>query len=272
MRRIRRHPSIPLASICLVAAGAFGVGCGGDDSGDSSTVDVTATDFAYDMPDEITGGLVTMNLVNEGVEPHEYSLVRSDSQHSAEELTAAIDETVKRGGEPPKWVEDVGGYGVQTAGVSSSVTREFEPGNYAFVCFIPGPGKQENHLDLGMRRAFTVSGDSGGDPPDSSGVVTATKDGFEVPPVPAGEPTLEVRNEGAEPFDFALVRFNPGQDVADVEKWFQGGLKGEAPATLYGGAGFGQDNSVFFSTEFESGATYEFINPQSSARQKFTVD
>jgi hypothetical protein len=270
MPRIRRRPSIPIAFICLVAAGISVAGCG-DDSGDSSTVDITATDFAYDMPDEVTGGLVTMNMVNEGVEPHEYGIVRSDGQHSAEELTAAIDETLRRGGEPPKWVEDVGSFGVQTAGVSSSVTRDFEPGNYAFVCFIPGPGNK-NHLELGMRRAFTVSGDSGADAPDSSAVVTATKDGFEVPPVPAGESTLEVRNEGAEPFDFALVRFNPGKDVADVEKWFQGGLKGEAPATLHGGAGFAQDESVFFSTEFESGATYEFVNPQAGDRQKFTVD
>ncbi len=271
MHRILRRLSIPIASICLFAAGTLGVGCGGDNSDDSSTVDVTATDFAYEMPEEITGGLVTMNLVNEGAEPHEYALVQSDAQHSADELTAAIDETVRRGGEPPKWVEDVGSYGVQTTGVSSSVTREFEPGNYAFVCFIPGPGNNENHLELGMRRGFTVSGDSGA-APDSDGVVTATKDGFEVPEVPAGEPTLEVRNDGADPFDFALVRFNPGQDVADVEKWFEEGLQGEAPATLYGGAGFAQDESVFFSTEFESGATYELINPQAAARQKFTVE
>ncbi len=270
MRPIRRHPSIPIAFICLVSAGTFVAGCG-DDSGDGSAVVVTATDFAYDMPDEVTGGLVTMTMVNEGVEPHEYALVRSDSQHSADELTAAIDETVRRGGEPPKWVEDVGSFGVQSAGVSSSVTRRFEPGSYAFVCFIPGP-QNRNHLELGMRQAFTVSGDSGADSPDSSAVVTATKEGFEVPPVPAGEPTLEVRNEGAEPFDFALVRFNPGKDIADVEKWFQGGLKGEAPATFHGGAGFAQDESVFFSTEFESGATYELVNPQAGTPQKFTVE
>jgi hypothetical protein len=269
MRRIRRHLSNRIAPICLIAAAALVAGCG-DDSGDNS-VDVTATDFAYDLPDEITGGLVTMNFVNDGVEPHEYALVRSDERHTAEQLTAAIDETLKRGGEPPKWVEDVGSYGVQTAGASFSVTRQYEPGSYAFLCFLPGPG-DKNHLELGMRRAFTVSGDSGGDPPDPDGVVVATKDGFEVPPVSAGEPTLEVRNEGAQPFDFALVRFNPGKDLADAEKWFQGGLKGEAPATLFGGAGFDKDKSVFFSTEFEPGATYEFVNPQAGARQKFTVE
>ena len=83
MRPIRRHASIPIAFICLVSAGTVVAGCG-DDSGDGSAVVVTATDFAYDMPDEVTGGLVTMKMVNEGVEPHEYALVRSDSQHSAD--------------------------------------------------------------------------------------------------------------------------------------------------------------------------------------------
>jgi hypothetical protein len=266
MRRISR----PLASICLIAAAALVAGCG-DDPGDDSAVDVTATDFAYDLPDEITGGLVTMNLVNDGVEPHEYALVRSDDQHTAEQLEAAIDEAVKSGGEPPKWVEDVGSYGVQTAGASFSVTRRYEPGDYAFLCFLPGPG-DKNHLELGMRRAFTVSGDNGADPPDAAAVVAATKDGFEVPAVPSGEPTLEVRNEGAKPFGFALARFNPGKDVFDVEKWFQGGLKGEAPATLFGGADFAEDESLFFSAQFESGADYEFVNPETGAREKFTVD
>jgi hypothetical protein len=212
-----------------------------------------------------------MNFVNEGDEPHEYALDRSDDQHSADELEAAIDDAVERGVEPPKWVENVGTYGVQTAGVSSSVTREFEPGNYVFLCFLPGPGNK-SHLELGMRRTFTVSGDNGADPPDSSGVVAATKDGFDVPPVSAGEPTLEVRNEGEKPFDFAFVRFNPGKDVADVENWFRGRFKGEPPATLYGGAGFPEDESVFFSTELESGATYDFFSPEARTRQTFTVD
>lgn len=265
---MRRHLSNRIAPICLIAAAALVAGCG-DDSGDNS-VDVIATDFAYDMPDEITGGLVTMNLVNEGVEPHEYALARSDGQHTADELEATIDQTVKRGGEPPNWVEDVGSFSVQTAGASSSVTRRFEPGNYAFLCFLPGPGGK-NHLELGMRRAFTVSGDSGVDPPEPDGVVAATKDGFDVPPVSAGEPTLEVRNEGARPFDFTLVRLNPGQDFADLESWFQGGLKGSAPAAIFGGAGFAEDESVFFSAQVESGATYEFVN-EAGARAKFTVD
>jgi hypothetical protein len=270
VKRIRRRFSCPIALICLISGAAIIAGCG-DGSGDTSAVDVTATDFGYDLPDEITGGLVTMNFVNDGVEPHEYALVRSDDRHTADQLATAIDKTFKRGREPPKWVEDIGSYGVQTAGASIAVTRPFEPGNYAFICFLPGPGGK-SHLELGMRRAFTVSGDNGTDPPDPAGVVAATKDAFEVPAVSSGEQTLEVRDEGAKPIDFELVRFNPGKDLADVLKWFQGGLKGEAPATLFGGASFPGDKSLFFRAQFESGAGYELENPSAGVRQKFTVD
>ena len=34
--------------------------------------------------------------------------------------------------------------------------EDLEPGTYALVCFIPGPGG-EAHYELGMKTTFTVS-------------------------------------------------------------------------------------------------------------------
>ena len=81
-----------------------------------------------------------------------------------------------------------------------------------------------------------------------------------------------MRNDGAKPSSFELVRFEPGKDIADVEQWFSGGLQGEAPATLFGGAEVAGGESLFLTEEFEVGSTYELVNPEAPARAKIPVD
>ena len=97
--------------------------------------DVVATEYAYDVPSQIEGGLVTLNLQNEGGALHEYGIGQITGGHTPEETDAYIDEH----GKPPSWVHDAGTFGIQSPGVSITATRQVDPGAYELLCFLPGP-------------------------------------------------------------------------------------------------------------------------------------
>jgi hypothetical protein len=51
---------------------------------------VEGSEYAYVMPDEIDGGVVSMRFRNNGKEPHEFALIRIGGGHT-------IDETIREG-------------------------------------------------------------------------------------------------------------------------------------------------------------------------------
>lgn len=60
-------------TVSLVAMASLAVASCGDGGGPEA-ITVTATEYAYDMPDQVDGGVVKMNFVNEGAVPHEFAL------------------------------------------------------------------------------------------------------------------------------------------------------------------------------------------------------
>ncbi len=64
---------VAAAALALVAGGC---GDDSDDGGGGEALDVTAVDFAFqDLPEEIDGGTVTVNLTNDGEADHEITFV-----------------------------------------------------------------------------------------------------------------------------------------------------------------------------------------------------
>ena len=240
-------------------------GCGGGD--DEQTVTVEGQDYSYNMPDQVEGGVVTMDFVNQGAVPHEFALGRLDEGKTL----ADLDKALKSGGEPPSWAHDIAGVPAMTPGEEISITRDLKPGTYAFVCFIPA-GKGKTHYDLGMKKQFSVSGDTGEEPPEPDGVITAREDSFDVPQVEAGSQTLELRNAASGPREFNLLTFEPGKTVADARKWFQSGFSGTPPVQLLGAMqSIPPGTSVFLTADFESGKTYYVSDQENGIRQRFTV-
>ena len=45
----------------------------------------------------------------------------------------------------------------------------------------------------------------------------------------------QFQNGGAEPHELAIVAFEPGRGVRDVDGWIEGGYQGEPPVTFLGG-------------------------------------
>jgi hypothetical protein len=262
-----------VAVLCVLPLGL--VACGDDD--DSSApepVSVDGKEYAFVMPDRIDGGFVTMDFTNSGEELHEYGLGRLDEDVTEADLDKAL-----ASGEEPKGIEDIGGVPVLTPGADVSISRDLEPGRYVFVCFIPDP-KGRPHIALGMKKVFEVEGDADAEPPDVDGVIVANDKSFDVPPIEAGEQTLELRNSASEPREFGLAGLRPGHTIQEASKFFAPLEKGrgfkvpaEAPLELLGAMqSIPAGTSVYFTAEFKQGWQYRIADEENGLEQLFKVD
>ena len=132
-----RHLLVLLAAATLSLSACADGGDGGDESPTATpgatAVDVSATEFAFDVPAEVAGGVVEMRFTNTGGLPHEFAFARIEEGKTEEDVKAVIES----GGEPPEWAEDIAGVPGLSPGQSITVTRTLEPGSYVFLCFFP---------------------------------------------------------------------------------------------------------------------------------------
>jgi hypothetical protein len=90
------------------------------------------------------------------------------------------------------------------------IVERMQPGKYILVCFLSARNGKL-HYQLGMKKQFTVAGDTGARPPKVDGIVLARDKKMEVPTVGPGRQTLELRNAAKKPRGFDLVTFEPGK-------------------------------------------------------------
>lgn len=262
-----------LGSLLLLAA------CGGESDGDGrdaedqaqaptqNVVDVGLTEYAFEMPDEVTGGTVTFRAVNTGSQPHEVGFVAIEGDRGLDDVMRAIGR-----GEPPEWTRDLAGIPVVSPGIETSMTRELDEGSYAFWCFLPTP-EGEPHAAEGMVKVFTVAGTSDAEPPEPDLTITVTDDGFQVPEITEGTYTIELVNEGTKPHEFAFISFEPGKGERDLGRWFNSGYETETPALFPGGLqSIRPGTSVIVGITFESGRTYTLEDFGNNLRTRIVVE
>jgi hypothetical protein len=255
------------AFLLLAACSPGDDGDDGDEQPSATTVDVIATEFAFDLPDEVAGGVVTMRFVNEGGLPHEFGFARIDEGRTE----ADVQELIESGREPPPWMEDVAGVPGLSPGESVTVTRTLDPGSYVFVCFFPDT-EGTPHASLGMYEVFSIAGDSGAALPEPDGTITATDDGLELPTLSSGEQTVEFVNGGTEPHELFIAEFEPGQTVRDVDQWIGQGYPGEPPVTFLGGMQtIPAGESVFLTIDLEPGVEYTALDFSTRSQETFEV-
>ena len=247
--------------LCAVA------GCGGS-SGDD-VVRVEATEYAYEMPDRIKGGLVTMEFTNTGDEVHEWALGRlkpgrSESEFRAELLAGKIQHLDS--------VDGVGGVPAMTPGATVTLTRELRPGRYVFFSTMPASTGQAD-FQLGMIRTFDVEGASAAEPPAVDGTITARKDGFDVPALGAGTHTLRLENAAGDSREFKLLSLTPGKRPEDLERWFQNRFRGDPPADLLGILGrLAPGDEAYVTITLEAGRRYDLFDGPHRVAARFRVD
>lgn len=198
----------------------------------ANVVEISATDYAFELPDTISAGLTTFKLVNAGREPHQ-AVVAGAAGKSFPELQAALlSETF------PDWVVFPGGPGNVIAGDSSIITTNLAPGNYLVLCYIPSPDGKP-HIMKGMYKRLVVA------PVQNAAALTEPMADITLKlsdyafalsaPLTAGTHVIRVENNGPQLHEITLERLLPGKTLADFQQWTANGMRGTPPVEPAGG-------------------------------------
>jgi plastocyanin len=209
-------------ALAVLALGSFLVACGDDDdttaaSGDDTTAttagggdakandiptvtfgatdDVAAKKFTFDVPSDIKGGAVTVQVDNKGKEVHDLQFVKASSGHTLADLLKVVDSEETP---TPDWLATAAGVGSTAPGTKNEATVDLEPGTYWYFCTeSSGDGPNSvSHAANGMAGELTVGPDSGAELPDTDASITASEYKFDVEGVKAGENTFTFENAG----------------------------------------------------------------------------
>lgn len=201
-----------------------------------ATVHVTTTNYAFDAPDTVASGLVTIALVNKGPELHHVQIVRFENGKTLADFAEAM----KNPGPPPSWVTWIGGpNAVIPDGVTTGITEvSLAPGNYAYICLVPASDGMP-HVMKGMARPFVVTAASGAmqaGAPRVDETITLFDYNFTLAkPLTAGHHVIAVHNNGPQMHELLLVKLNPGVTADSIPKWVHGGMQGPPPGMPLGG-------------------------------------
>ena len=113
---------------------------------------ITARDFQFVLSQPITAGSHTVQLVNEGGQAHEVVLVKLAPAAKAKDFIAAFEPGAV--GPPPG--RPLGGIVGIERGARGLFTAQFDPGQYALICFFPDPKTGAPHFAQGMTWEFDV--------------------------------------------------------------------------------------------------------------------
>jgi hypothetical protein len=264
------------STLSIAAAGTLAVfGCtGGDQAAVDSTVaaesaaaaaattpvtpavfTITAKDFSYDAPDTITSGMVTLRLVNQGPELHHVQMVRLTDGKTFADLEAGL-KMMKPGSPPPPWVRDVAGPNSPVpGGGEQSITQELAPGNYALLCFIPGPDGVP-HVMKGMTKSMTVvpaTGATAAAPTADINVKMTDYAWVMTPEITAGKHVIKVENDAAQSHEMFIMQLEPGKTAMDVAKWLEK-QQGPPPGKPVGGiSGMSKGDVVYLPVDLAPG-------------------
>jgi hypothetical protein len=163
-----------LAAIGAVVAIA---GCGGSDSNDNPTtlslkIGENGKTAAFQAPKTAKGGLVKVDLANQGKAPHGVQFIQYTG-HSESEVLKLLGQNTNV---IPPWVKLEGGIGSVAPGQTGTATVNLPEGNYVLVdaAALGGPGPSSGPP---ATAGLTLSGGSTGDLPDTSADVTAATAG-----------------------------------------------------------------------------------------------
>ncbi|MGQ0704509.1 MAG: hypothetical protein ACT4PM_15460 [Gemmatimonadales bacterium] len=214
---------MPLRFLVLATAsltGFLAAACGKEEAAEPAVIPsvmVTATDYAFQMPDTLTAGVTTFRLVNQGQELHHLVLIRL-----TEGQTLADMQRMNPTGPMPEGMVLKGGPNAAAPGGAIEATLELQPGKYAAICAIPSPDGQL-HLMKGMARELTVVPAEGGTQaaaPTPDVTIKLADYAFELSrPLASGRQVIRIENTGREWHELVFVKLEPGKKVEEFATW-----------------------------------------------------
>lgn len=261
-------------TVLVAAALVAGLGACGDDDGDAApeatstttgeevtpaALVVTGTDYAFDVPATIPGGLVEMTFVNAGAEPHFAAFARVAEGAGYGEVAAILSAPPPDSPpEAPPPFEEYAAAASIDPGVRGNATFNLPPGTYALFCSFPAPDGVP-HAAKGMISEVTVTEGTTGPLPEALGVMVADDFALSAPPeLSAGASVLGLNNRGKQIHEIDLVELTEGKTVDDVVAWV-GQPTGPPPMRILGGVAVKPGEQGTTEVELLSGGTYAFI-------------
>ncbi|MCC6236103.1 MAG: hypothetical protein IT299_00865 [Dehalococcoidia bacterium] len=121
----------------------------------AADVKLTAKDYAFDAPEKIKAGEVSIELTNAGKEFHEANLFRLATGVTPEQALKALEsEGAPAAAGPPPFTPAGGPQGI-LPGEKTQVVATLDVGNYLIVCFIPD-AQNVPHIAKGMVKPVAV--------------------------------------------------------------------------------------------------------------------
>lgn len=239
----------------VVLGGLLSVACSGDEEATANEVTITADDFAFSGQDSLSPGMNRITLTNEGEQVHHLQFVKVEGDHTLDEVLGGL-AAVESGGAPPDFVSFTGGVGQVAPGTEAGTVADLDAGTYAIVCFVPDPADGVPHLAKGMAALVEVEGDENTAAAPEADVEVGGEDyaftGADEP-VEAGEVTLRLTNNGAEPHEANVLQLAEGATLESVAGWFQEPA-GPPPFVNVGGAqGIMPGESTLATVDLEAG-------------------
>jgi hypothetical protein len=119
----------------------------------SADLTINMVDFAFAPSGPLTAGHHVVKVVNMGTQPHELEIIKLGEGKTMDDL-AKWGQTFQG----PLPGSSLGGAAPMAPGQVEYVPLDLTPGDYAILCFVPDPTKNNMpHLAEGMARPFTVS-------------------------------------------------------------------------------------------------------------------
>jgi hypothetical protein len=225
------RPAVALLAL-LAAAACTDSNDTSDESALTPRVTVLASEYSYQMPDEIQAGTATLTLRNEGAEPHHAQLARLKPGVTQEQLMARLRQDPE--GAVASLLSFTGGPASVPPAGSQEVTLDLAPGDYVMLCFVPSADGVP-HLAKGMFRPFRgTASPAEAQPPPAEGEVVLRDFSFTVPDVDANRTSIKVTNAGPQPHEMVIVRPAEDATLEDVRA-FVSTLTGPPPFTDAGG-------------------------------------
>jgi hypothetical protein len=204
-------------------------------------VEVTASDTSFIAPDTVPAGVIEVRLTNRGTAPHSATLVRLDSGKTLSEWIDAYRGANLTRGPRPSWATYHGGAMALGPAAAGKAVMSVEPGNYAWVCFMPDSTGTVDVLAHGHAHPFVVQPAGATAPanlPPPTASVRLTEYAVETDaPWRAGAHVIRIANAGVEPHHVLFFRIAPGRTMDDFSAWLRDGMQGEPPSTLEGAMG-----------------------------------
>lgn len=218
-------------------------------------ITITAKDYAYDSPDTVTAGMVTIKLVNQGPSLHHIQLLRLTDGKKVADLEAGL-KAAKPGSPPPPWTHDVAGPNAPVpGGGEASITEQLDAGDYAIICFIPDSAGKPHFMN-GMIRPLTVvaSKTASAPAPTADINVKLTDFAFDVTPaLTPGKHIIKIENAAEQSHEMLFAMLAPGKKPADLVAWV-GKQVGPPPAKPLGGiSGMPKGAVVYMSVDVVPG-------------------